>query len=110
MQIAAIIYITLAAVIVIVMFVRSKAKEAAPIFKLTENDKADLREIRRDFSARKLFARLLGGFASLCFISGALSIFHRNASGQVDWFAAIELVILGQILLLFAVLLFRSAN
>jgi len=110
MQIAAIIYIVLAVVIVIAMFVRSKRREVAPIFKLTERDKANLREIRRDFSVRKLSARIIGGFGSLCFVSGVLSFFHRNVFGQVDWFTAIVLITLSLILLLPAVLLYRSAK
>ncbi len=108
MQIAATIYIVLSVVIVIAMFVRSRAREGVPVFKLTDKDKTDLQEVRREFGIRRILARLLGGFAGLCFIGGVLSLFHREASGSVDWITAVVMIVLSQILLLCAVLLVRS--
>jgi hypothetical protein len=110
MQIAAIIFAMLAVVIVVAMFVRSRTREGIPVFKLTARDKAELKETRRVFGIRRILARLLGGFAGVCFIGGVVCLFYREASGRVDCITAVIMIILGQILLLCAVLLWRSTK
>jgi hypothetical protein len=111
MQIAAIIYILLASILIIAMFGRSRAKEGIPVFKLTQRDKADLREMRRELKIRIVLARLLGGFGSVGFFAGVFSLFHKNESGRADWITtAAELIVFGSALCLCAVLLLKSAK
>jgi hypothetical protein len=110
MQIAATIFIVLSVGIIVAMFVRSKAREGVPVFKLTEKDKADLQEVHRELGIRRILARLLGGFAGLCFIGGVMSLFQRDVSGAVNWTVAAVMIVLSQILLLCVWLLIRKRD
>jgi len=110
METSAIIYIVVGIVAVVAVFVRSRVRWGAPALKLTDQDRAGLREFCRNFGVRRVFARLLGGLASLGFIAGGLSLFHRQASGGADWSSAVVLTVFSLILLLCAVLLLRSAR
>ena len=110
MQAAAVIYIVLAIVIVVALFVRGRVREGIPVFKLTAQDRADLRRARRELGIRRVSARLVGGLAGFCFIAAILALFHRDRSGGVNWTTAVVLTVLSQILLLCAVLLLKSAR
>jgi hypothetical protein len=110
MQIAATIFIVLSVGIIVAMFVRSRAREGVPVFKLTAKDRADLQEVRPELGIRRILARLLGGFAGLCFIGGVVSCFQRDSSGRVDWTIAVVMIVLSQILLLCVWLLIRKRN
>ena len=106
MQIAAVIYIVLAVIIFVGMFVRSRVKDGIPIFKATQQDKAELREFRREFAVRKLLAMLCQGFGIGCFIAAArLRFNHDIALGT-----AVALVALSLVLLLCATILLSSAR
>jgi len=96
MQIAAIIFIVLAMAIVVAMFVRSRVREGVPVLKLTEKDRVELGEFRRELGVRRILARSLGGFAGVCFIGGVMSLFRRDASGRIAWTVAVAMIVLSQ--------------
>jgi hypothetical protein len=110
MQIAATIFIVLAVAVIVAMFVRSRAREGVPVLKITEQDRVELREFRRELGPRRILARLLGGFAGICFVGGVMSLFHRDASGGVDWTIAVVMIVLSQILVLCVWLLVRTTK
>ena len=61
-------------------------------------------------SPRRLLAQLIGLFAGICFVGGAISLFQHDASGRVDWKIAVVMIALSQFLILCAWLLVRKTK
>ncbi len=60
-------------------------------------------------SPRRLLAQFIGLFAGICFVGGAMSLFHLDSSGdRVDWKVAVVMIALSQFLILCAWLLVRK--
>jgi uncharacterized membrane protein YfcA len=108
MQTAAVIYIVLALVIIVALFVRSRAREGVPVFKLTEKDKSDLREVRRELGIWRVLARLVGGFGSVLFIVGVSSLFYRDPAHRIDATTSGWMIGLSVVLTFCAFLLLRK--
>ncbi len=96
------------------LFMRSRVRAGIPILSVTDEDKAQFermrQDTRREFSIRKIVARFVGFLGGLCFLAAVMSVFARNASGRVDWPAAVVLLILSQVLLLSVWLLVRKTK
>jgi F0F1-type ATP synthase assembly protein I len=88
------------------IFLRSRVTLGIPVFTVTPKEKAEFTELRREFSIRKLLARFIGGVGSVCFIGGFVASFQ----GSADWRISVEMVLIGLILVFFAVLLVRSSK
>ena len=110
MQTAAIIYIVLAVVIVVALFVRSRSRERVPVFKLTEKDKADLREVRRELGIWRVLGRLVGGFASVLFIVGISSLLYHDPAHRIDTATSAWMIGLSLVLTVCAILLVRKSR
>jgi hypothetical protein len=100
------ILILLAVAIIVVMYVHSRAKEGVGVFELTDKDRADLREARREFRVRRILAKLLGGIGSICFIGGVATLIQSRADLQIT----IEMIVIGLFLAFCAVLLLRGSK
>ena len=65
-------------------------------------------ELVRELSIRRLLGRLIGGFASITFIAGVMSLFRRDASGRVDWPLGVVMIALSLFFALCVRLLIRK--
>jgi uncharacterized membrane protein YfcA len=82
------ILILLAVAVVMAMFVRSRAKEGVGVLEVTDKDKEEFKEVRRELGIRRIFMRLIGGFAGISFIAGFATWFQNRA----DWRISVEMI------------------
>lgn len=92
--------------IIIAVFVRSRSKEGIGTFEITKKDKAQIHEVRRELGFRRILGRLLGGFGSLAFVAGILSL----VQDQAHWGVGMELIAISLFLVLCTVLLLRNTK
>jgi hypothetical protein len=88
----------------IMRFVCSRAKAGIGIFEVTDKDKAQLQDLRREFGLRNILAGLLVRFGGLMIIAAILlPVFSR-----VEWIIFAELLTVGIFLFFVGILLERS--
>ena len=110
MQIAVIIFAVLGTLGIIAIFVRSRAQEGVGPLAVTDADKVQLRQLRRELGPRRVLARLLAGCGGLCLLASVTTPFRPDASGRVHWGAALWLTAAGLLLVLCAVPLVRHSK
>lgn len=93
--------------VIVLVFLRSRRKEGIRPLQVTEKDRMQFREIRRDLNIWRFSARLLGGFGVLALGAGMMSIFGLDSSGKIDWRGSIVCFVFGGIFILPAILVAR---
>lgn len=88
------------------IFVRSRAIAGIRIFEITDKDKAELQEARRELGIRRILAKLAVGFGGICFL-GSFATLSQNLA---DWRISVEMFVIGGFLLLCTVLLSRDSK
>lgn len=73
MEIAAIIFIAVATLAILGLFVRSRARQGIRPLELTDKDRAEFREVRREFGIRRVLGRLLGALGGILVVAGLSS-------------------------------------
>jgi len=101
MPIIATILIALGTLTVVVVFVISRARQGIRAFEITQSDKAEFQELRRQFGVRRLVGGLLGSLGGLCLAAAITSPLY--AAPGMDWRAIARLVVTGLLLVSFAV-------
>jgi hypothetical protein len=91
----AVIFILLAMLICITMFVWSSMREGVRPFEITEKDRADLKDIRQELGFRRVLGRLLGMFGGILIISGVFSGVYPEFSARDDWGTIFYMIALG---------------
>jgi hypothetical protein len=106
MVILASILILLSVAVIVAMFVRSRAKEGVGVFEITDKDKADFKEARRELGVRRILARLAGGFGSIFFIGGVITLFQSRA----NWGVSVVMIAIGLFLAFCTALLVKASR
>ncbi|HZF00839.1 MAG TPA: hypothetical protein VE344_02985 [Methylomirabilota bacterium] len=94
----ALIPFALGILVILVMFVRSRSKQGVRTLEITDKDKAQFQEMRRELGVRRLLARLLGGFAAIFLIAGVSSVIFEGSSGKADLKTATVLIAVSLVL------------
>ena len=90
----------------IAYFIRLKIKEGAPIFKLTEKDRKEIRDFRTELSPRNILIRLLTYFGVLFVLAGCALVFHDlfvESNKRTAWLAKMILIGSGVTCILLAI-------
>jgi drug/metabolite transporter superfamily protein YnfA len=110
MTTVAVIFIVLAVLTCIAIFVRSRASGRVGVFEITQEDRAALQEVRRELGIRRLLGRLIGGFGGILVLAGLVSPLYPDSSGRVDWRIAGVLIAFGSLLVMCAVPLVKARS
>jgi hypothetical protein len=94
----------------IALFIRSRAVAGIPTLAVTDTDRAELQNFRREFGIRKILAQIIGTFAGLCFVAGFMSLFNLDERSRADRHTAVVLIVFSQILIFCVWLLVRKKN
>jgi len=104
MEIAGIILAIVGILTVTLLFLRDRARQGIRPLEITERDRAQLQEMRRELSIRNVLgtAFLLVGYVSL--VGGIAEALFRVITGTrlVDWHGTAFLIVLGLLLILCA--------
>jgi len=109
MQIAVIIFAVLGTLAIIALFVRDRARSGIRLLEITDKDKADMKEFRREFALRRFFGGLLGQFGGLSILAGFLSPFYADIV-PMDWWASAYCIVVGLVLVFFATRLVKHSR
>lgn len=110
MQIAAIIFIVLGTLTIVAIFARSRGREGIRPFEVTDKDRAQFQELRRELGFRRVLGRLLGTFGGLLIVGAICSPFYRDSSFEAAWYTIVLMMALGLFLVLCAVPLVRHSR
>ena len=80
--------ITSGALACFAVFMRSRAIAGIRVFEVTHKDKVEFQEMRRELGVRRILARLAGGFGSICFIGGVVTLLQNRA----DWHISLGMI------------------
>ena len=106
----ALIAFGLGMLLIVAVFVRSRAKEGVRTFEITAKDKTQFQEMRRELGVRRLLARLVGGFAAIFFIVGVSSLIFADSSSKADWKISAVLIAVGVVLAFVARFLVKGSR
>lgn len=93
--------------VIVWLFVRSRRREGIRPLEVTDKDRKQFREMRRELNIWRFSARFLGGLGALALVSGMMSFFGLDTSGKPDWRSGIDCFVFGGILILPAVFVAR---
>jgi len=112
MEIAVIIFVALATLAILAMFVRSRARQGIRPFEITDEDKADFQEVRREFGIRRVLGGLLGMLGGVLVVGGFLEVCSSlfDSFAEVDWRTMVVMTALGVALVLCALPLIRQSR
>ncbi len=94
---------------VVGIFVRSRVREGIPVMSVTEEDKAQFKEMRREFSWRNVLGQFLGTLAGLFLLVAVLGPFYSRGESY-DWRASAIEIAFGLVLVLCARTLLRKSR
>ncbi len=98
MQIAAIVFAVLGTAAIVVFFLRDRAREGVRPFEVTDKDKEQFHEMRRELGIRRGFGRLLGTFGGFLVVAGVCSPLYSDSSSRGDWHMMVVMIALGFLL------------
>jgi hypothetical protein len=91
------------------LFMRSRNKESGKIFEVTDKDRAQFKELRREFAPRKLLGQLLARLGGLFIIAGICSPLYAHSSIKTEWKTALSMIVFGLCLGFCAALLVKPS-
>ena len=92
------------------VFIRSRVREGIPIFAVTDEDKEDFKEMRREFGFRKLLGMLLANLGAIFMLAGVAWPIFAEPAEKVNWSAVTFLTLFGFLLVLCARPLLNQKN
>ena len=92
------------------VFMRSRAIAGIGVFEVTDKDRAQFQEARRELNIWGLLARFLGGLGALALMAGMMSFLGLGSFSKPDWRGGIDCFVFGGILILPAVFLAKRSK
>jgi|SRR5882724_5923526 len=110
MRITFIISFALGTLVILAMFVQSRKRKGIRPFEITDKDKAQFKEMRREFGIRKLLVGFIGGLGALFCLSGITYPLYADSNPDLGWRDAFRCLAFGAFLVFCAWLLTRRLN
>ncbi|HVU28341.1 MAG TPA: hypothetical protein VHG71_11480 [Verrucomicrobiae bacterium] len=93
--------------VIVWIFVRSRKREGIRPLQVTDKDRKQFREMRRELNIWRFSASFLGGLGALALVAGMMSFFGLDTSGSPDWRGGVDCFVFGGILILPAIFVAR---